>query len=131
MRRKQSWKVAGILLSLLLLGGCLVGVGAMLGVGAYQWMEGTMAKDYPRKMEPTYRACVEACKIMKLKIQKESYGPMNSNITATAPDGTNVFIDLIARPNDITTVKVRFGLMGDKDQSAYFHRNVMKNLGIQ
>ena len=131
MRRTQSWKVAGILLSLLLLGGCLVGVGAMVGVGAYQWMEGTMQKDYPRTMEPTYRACVEACKIMKLKIQKESYGPMHSNITATAPDGTNVYIELVARPNNITTVKVRFGLMGDKDQSAYFHRNVMKYLGIE
>ena len=82
-------------------------------------------------MEPTYRACVEACKIMKLKIQKESYGPMHSNITATAPDGTNVYIDLMARPNNITTVKVRFGFMGDKDQSAYFHRNVMKYLGIE
>jgi hypothetical protein len=115
----------------MLLGGCLLGVGAMLGVGAYQWMEGTMAKDYPRTMEPTYHACVDACKIMKLDIKKESYSPMNSSITAKAPDGTNVYIDLIARPNNITTVKVRFGLMGNKDQSGYFHRNVMKNLGIQ
>jgi hypothetical protein len=68
---------------------------------------------------------------MKLDIKKESYSPMNSSITAKAPDGTNVYIDLIARPNNITTVKVRFGLMGNKDQSGYFHRNVMKNLGIQ
>jgi Protein of unknown function (DUF3568) len=131
MLQKWSCRVAGFLLVVLLLGGCLMGVGAMLGVGAYQWMEGTMAKDYPRKMEPTYHACVEACKIMKLKITKESYSPTHSNIDATATDGTNVYIELIARPNDITTVKVRFGLIGNKDQSAYFHRNVMKYLGIQ
>jgi hypothetical protein len=131
MLHKCSCRVGGILLIVMLLGGCLLGVGAMLGVGAYQWMEGTMAKDYPRTMEPTYHACVDACKIMKLDIKKESYSPMNSSITAKAPDGTNVYIDLIARPNNITTVKVRFGLMGNKDQSAYFHRNVMKNLGIQ
>ena len=131
MLRTRSWKIGGILLTLLLLGGCLMGVGAVVGVGAYQWMEGTMQKDYPRTMEPTYRACVEACKIMKLKIQKESYSPMHSNITAEAPDGTNVSIELLARPNNITTVKARFGLMGNKDQSAYFHRNVMKKLGIE
>jgi hypothetical protein len=131
MLHKCSCRVGGILLIVMLLGGCLLGVGAMLGVGAYQWMEGTMAKDYPRTMEPTYHACVDACKIMKLDIKKESYSPMNSSITAKAPDGTNVYIDLIARPNNITTVKVRFGLMGNKDQSGYFHRNVMKNLGIQ
>jgi Protein of unknown function (DUF3568) len=131
MLHKCSCRVGGLLLMVMLLGGCLLGVGAMLGVGAYQWMEGTMAKDYPRTMEPTYHACVDACKIMKLDIKKESYSPMNSSITAKAPDGTNVYIDLIARPNNITTVKVRFGLMGNKDQSGYFHRNVMKNLGIQ
>jgi hypothetical protein len=131
MLHKCSCRVGGILLMVMLLGGCLLGVGAMLGVGAYQWMEGTMAKDYPRTMEPTYHACVDACKNMKLDIKKESYSPMNSSITAKAPDGTNVYIDLIARPNNITTVKVRFGLMGNKDQSGYFHRNVMKNLGIQ
>jgi hypothetical protein len=131
MAQKWACKVAGLLLVMLLMGGCLMAVGAAVGVGAYQWMEGTMAKDYPRKMEPTYQACVAACKTMKLEIKKESYSPMNSSITAKAPDGTNVFIDLLARPNDITTVKVRFGMMGNKDQSAYFHRNVMKNLGIE
>ena len=52
MRRTQSWKVAGILLSLLLLGGCLVGVGAMVGVGAYQWMEGTMQRTTPGQWNP-------------------------------------------------------------------------------
>ncbi len=131
MLQKWSYKVAGIVLITLISGGCLLGVGAALGVGTYQWMEGTMAKDYPRKMEPTYRASVEACKIMKLKIDKESYGPTRSTIAATSTDGTAVNIELIARPNDITTVKVRFGFMGNKDQSAYFHRNVMKYLGIQ
>lgn len=131
MLHNWSGKVAGILVVLLLAGGCLLGVGAMLGVGAYQWTEGTMAKDYPRKMEPTYRACVETCKIMKLKIDRESYNPTRSTIAATSPDGANVNVELIARPNDITTVKVRFGFMGNKDQSAYFHRNVMKYLGIQ
>ncbi len=130
MHYTRFGKVGAVLLVMVLLGGCLMAVGAALGIGAYQWVEGTMEKDYPRKMEPTYRACVQACKTMKLTIKKESYNPLNSHIHATMPDGTNVNIDLVARPNDITTVKVRFGFMGNKDQSAYFHRNVMKNLGI-
>lgn len=130
MLHKWLGKVVGLLLMIILGGGCLIGLGAALGVGVYQWAEGTMQKDYPRKMEPTYRACVDACKTMKLTIKKESYSPMKSSIEAATPDATNVFIDLVARPNNITTVKVRFGFMGNKDQSAYFHRNVMKNLGI-
>jgi hypothetical protein len=106
-------------------------VGAALGIGAYQWVEGTMVKDYPRLMEPTYQACIQACHTMQLTIVKENYSPTDSHIRATMRDGTKVDIDLIARPNNITTVKVRFGFMGNKDQSAYFHRNVMRNLGIE
>jgi hypothetical protein len=137
MLQKWSCRIAGLILVALLSGGCLVGVGAMLGIGAYQWMEGTMTKDYPRKMEPTYQACLAACKTMKLTINKQYSGTIplsdiaTKNIAAVTANGTNVDIKLIPRPNDITSVQVRFGLMGNKDQSAYFHRLVMKNLGIE
>ncbi len=131
MRLKSGGKIAGIFLLMVMLGGCLVAVGAALGVGAYTWVEGTMAKDYPRPMEPTYRACIETCQIMALTVEQENYDPTHSYIRAVAKDGTKVNIELIARPNEITTVKVRFGFMGNKDQSAYFHRNVMRILGVE
>jgi hypothetical protein len=137
MLQKWSCRIAGLLLVVLLLGGCLMAVGAAVGVGAYQWMEGTMTKDYPRKMEPTYQAVLAACKTMKLTIKKQYAGHdlmtgiETKNIAAVTASGTNVDIKLIPRPNDITSVQVRFGLVGNKDQSAYFHRNVMKYLGIQ
>ncbi|MGQ9688620.1 MAG: DUF3568 family protein [Desulfobaccales bacterium] len=127
----RSLRLGGIALAVFLSGGCLMAVGAALGIGAYTWVEGTMEKDYPRKMEPTYRACIAACKTMQLKIEKENYHALRSHILASVKDGTKVNIELVARPNDITTVKVRFGFMGNKDQSAYFHRTVMKNLGIE
>jgi hypothetical protein len=41
-----------------------------------------------------------------------------------------VKIQLVSRPNQITTVKVRFGLMGNQDASAYFNRRLMVHLGI-
>lgn len=128
---KSGCKVGMIFLLAVMLGGCLFAVGAALGIGAYTWVEGTMAKDYPRTMQPTYQACIEACRTMQLTIEQETYDPLHSQIIATRQDGTKVSIDLIARPNNITTVKVRFGFLGNKDQSAYFHRNVMRNLGIE
>lgn len=131
MRYKSGSKVVGIFLLVVMFGGCLMAVGAALGIGAYTWVEGTMAKDYPRPMEPTYQACIAACQTMALAIEKETFDPTHSHILAVMKDGTKVYIDLIARPNNITTVKVRFGFMGNKDQSAYFHRNVMRYLGIE
>jgi hypothetical protein len=137
MLQKWSCRVGGLILMVLLFGGCLMAVGAAVGVGAYQWMEGTMIKDYPRKMEPTYQACLAAAKTMNMTIKKKYTGKdllsgiATKNITAVTTTGTEVDIKLIPRPKDITSVQVRFGLMGNKDQSAYFHRLVMKNLGIQ
>ena len=58
-------------------------------------------------------------------------GSIAAYYLAAAQDGTKVNINLTARPNDITTVQVRFGFLGNKDQSAYFHRTVMRNLGIE
>lgn len=133
MLHKWQLKFGGVLFCLLLCSGCalfLLSTGAALGVGAYQWKEGTMEKDYPRPMQPVWHACLDACKTMQLTIEKESYNPLNSYILAKKADGTNVDIQMVARPNDITTVKARFGFMGNKDQSAYFHRQVMASLGI-
>jgi hypothetical protein len=123
-----------VLLVLALVAGCapmvLMGVGGAAGVGTYKWMEGTMEKDYPRPMQETYNAALEAAKKINLKITAQQYSPTKSHISAVTQDGTSVNVDLIARPNEITTVKIRFGLMGNADWSAYYHRQIMKILRI-
>jgi len=67
---------------------------------------------------------------LNLKITGQAYNPLESKIEAAQPDGTTVKIHLLERPNNITTVKVRFGMMGNHDYSAYFHRQVMAKLNI-
>jgi hypothetical protein len=134
--RQKNWrtKVGILLAALLLTAGCvetmLLGLGASAAIGSYKWMEGTMEKDYPRSMQDTWNATLAATKDLQLKNASEQYNPMESKIEAVAPPDTNVKIQLIARPNQITTVKVRFGLMGNVDASAYFHRRIMHHLGL-
>jgi len=89
-----------------------------------------MEKDYPRPMQEVYNACLKACGDLKLKISSQQYGPLESKIEAVQPPDTTVKIQLISRPNQITTLKVRFGLMGNQDASAYFNRRVMTHLGM-
>jgi hypothetical protein len=134
MIKEWHLKLGAVLLCLQLCAGCpvfLLGAGAAAGVGAYKWAEGTMEKDYPRPMQPTYQACLAAANTMGLRVAQQHYSVTESRIEAVQPPDTNVRIQLVARPQEITTVKVRFGLMGNEDQSAYFHRLVMKNLGIE
>ena len=134
--RQKNWriKLGVVLAAMLLSAGCaamvLMGLGGAAAIGSYKWIEGTMEKDYPRSMQDTWNAALAATKDLQLTIKKEQFNPMESIIESVAPPDTNVKIQLVARPNQITTVKVRFGLMGNVDASAYFHRRIMHHLGI-
>jgi len=134
MAQKWQLKLGGVLLSLFLAGGCietvLLSAGAAAALGTYKWVEGTVEKDYPRPMQDVWNATLAAAKTLNLKIINQQYSALESRIEATQPDGTNVKVELVARPNQITTVKIRFGLMGNLDNSAYFHRQIMQSLGL-
>ncbi len=134
MRKNWRLKVAGVLLGLLLTAGCvetvLLGAGAAAAIGTYKWIEGTMEKDYPRPMQETWNATLAAAKDLNLKIATQQYNPMDARIEATQPPDVAVKVQLLARPNQITTVKVRFGMLGNVDASAYFHRRIMHHLGL-
>ena len=134
--RQKIWgaKLVVLLVALLFTAGCaammLMSLGGAAAIGSYKWMEGTMEKDYPKSMQDTWNATLAACKDLQLKIGSQQFNPTESIIEAVAPPDTNVKIQLVARPNQITTLKVRFGLMGNLDASAYFHRRVMHHLGL-
>ncbi|MGA7563048.1 MAG: DUF3568 family protein [Desulfobaccales bacterium] len=134
--RLKIWRTTlGILLAALLLtAGCLettlMGIGGMAAVGGYKWIEGTMERDYPRPMPEVWKATLEACNDLRLQIKKQEYNPVESHIEAVSPPDTSVKIQLVSRPNQITTVKFRYGLTGDKDASAYFNRRLQVHLGL-
>jgi hypothetical protein len=134
--RQKIWgaKLGLVLAALLFTAGCaamlLMSLGGAAAIGSYKWVEGTMEKDYPRPMQDCWNATLAAAKDMNLKVQSQQYNPTESTMEAVAPPDTNVKIQLVARPNQITTIKVRFGLMGNQDASAYFHRQVLRHLGL-
>ena len=69
-------------------------------------------------------------KKLNLNVTGQQYTPAQSRIDAVTPDNTAVKVELGSRPNEITTVKIRFGLTGDKDASAYFNRRLQVHLGL-
>jgi ABC-type glycerol-3-phosphate transport system substrate-binding protein len=134
MRRQRRLKLAAVLVAMTMAAGCaatlLMGLGGLTALGTYKWVEGTMEKDYPRPMRETFDATMEAAKRLNLRITQEQYTPAESKILASTQDGTDVKVELVSRPNEITTVKIRFGMMGNADWSAYYHRQIMKILHI-
>lgn len=134
MQKNLRVKLAGLLVGLLFTSGCaamlLMGAGGMAAIGTYKWIEGTMEKDYPKPMQEVWNASLLACNDLKLKVASQQFGPLESKIEAVQPPDTTVKIQLISRPNQITTLKIRFGMMGNQDASAYFNRRVMHHLGL-
>jgi hypothetical protein len=134
MRRQWRLKLVAVLVALAMAAGCaatvLMGLGGLAALGSYKWIEGSMEKDYPRPMQETYNAALEAAKKLNLKVTSTQYTPSQSHIDALTQDGTKVTVDLIARPNEITSVKIRFGMMGNADWSAYYHRQIMRIMHI-
>jgi hypothetical protein len=134
MQRQWRLKLVALLAALGMAAGCaatiLMGVGGLAALGTYKWVEGTMEKDYPRPMQATYDAAMEAAQRLNLKVTSTNYTPTESRIDAVTQDNTQVVVQLVARPNEITTVKIRFGMMGNVDWSAYYHRQIMKILRI-
>ncbi len=134
MQRQVRVKLVAVLVAMAMAAGCvataLMGLGGLTALGTYKWVEGTMEKDYPRPMQETYNAALEAAKKLNLKVTATQYGPSHSTINAVTQDNTSVTVELVARPNEITTVKIRFGMMGNADWSAYYHRQIMKILHI-
>ena len=133
---KNKWRarLAGLLVVLLFTAACvetvLIGLGGAAAIGTYKWIEGTMEKDYPRGMQDTWNATLAAAKTLNLKIASQQYGALESKLEAVQPPDTTVKVQLIARPNQITTVKIRVGMLRNADYSAYFHRQIMQNMGV-
>ncbi len=134
MQRQRRLKLVAVLVATAMAAGCaatvLMGLGGLTALGTYKWIEGTMEKDYPRPMQETYNAALEAAKRLNIRITADQYGPSESRINGLTQDNTTVKVELVARPNEITTVKIRFGMMGNADWSAYYHRQIMKILRI-
>jgi len=131
---KLPKKVLGLILCLIWGSGCVAttaaGVGAAAGVAGYKWLEGTMEKDYPCPFAQTWEATLAAVEHFRMKTVERKVSPMSGKIEATQPDGTLVRIEVEAKPNQITTVGVRFGYLGSKDASMMFHNQIAQELKL-
>ncbi|MFP3868298.1 MAG: DUF3568 family protein [Desulfobacteraceae bacterium] len=124
-------RVLGLILCCLWASGCwfaAASVGAGAGVAGYKWLEGTMIKDYPYPYPYTWEATLVTVEQLRLKTVERKHDPLSGKIEATQADGTLVQIEVVAKPDDITRVGVRFGYLGDRDASVIFHNRLQQEL---
>ncbi|MCB9772350.1 MAG: DUF3568 family protein [Candidatus Omnitrophica bacterium] len=109
--------------------GCIpLVVGAAAGVGGYAWVQGELANDVSVSNEKLHRAVIRAVRDLKLAVYEDKSDRLSSKVFAKFADGTDVHINTVAKTERVATVKIRVGLLGDKEKSEMIFAAIQKRL---
>jgi hypothetical protein len=118
----------------LLVGGCVTanigaGSGTGAGVGSYSYITGELQATYSVPIEDLWPRAVAAVEGLHLSIDSKYMDSLGARIEARRADGTPVKVQLEPTGERSTTIDVRVGTFGSRDQSERIHTAIQKQLG--
>lgn len=120
-----------LLAAICLLGasGCVpLVIGAAAGVGGYAWVKGELVQEVSVSAEKLHRASSRAMRNLKLAVYEDKGDRLSAKIKAKFADDTDVNIAVEAKTERSATVKIRVGLLGDKEKSEMIFSAIKKRL---
>ena len=131
----EKIKKAAVLISLLFfLSGCaavLLGVGAGVGIGAYKYVEGRVEREYPLAYGRAWDATNSALANLQISVSNSIDKGANGKIDAVRRDGKKIGVRLTDRGKGVTTISVRVGMLGDRDEAKRLHEEIASVSGIR
>ncbi len=128
-------KLVVLISALFFLYGCvsavLLGMGAGVGIGAYKWVEGRLAREYPLSYAKAWDATNTALANLKISITNSVNEGAEGEIEAVKRDGAKVAIKLKDRGLGVTTITIRVGMLGDRMEAEKIHNEIASVSGIQ
>ena len=110
------------------LAGCAaVATGGAAAGATYAYVTGWVVKDYPKDLNDTYRAGLEAVKHLDMQVVEKSHDLSSADIKSTLGN-TDYWIKMQSKSDYLTKVSVRSGLLGDKVASLKIHEAIQKAL---
>jgi len=119
----------GLVLALLA-GGCWFLGGAALGGAAAVYVKGEASKLYPERAAQVYEAALEALKEVDVVVTEKLHGEEVSTIRGRTAGGKELTMRIEPAGSGVTRVKLRIGLMGDRDYSALILNRMERALGL-
>jgi len=124
--------VLAALLSLFL-GGCVakwIAGGETPVVGVYRYDENRfeLQRNYPVDMQKAWLAVVDMTEKMQFSIENSSRDPLNAVMNTRKSDGTPIRITFEYIADNITAVKIKVGVYGEKDISYKIHDQLKHSL---
>ncbi|RJQ45186.1 MAG: DUF3568 family protein [Nitrospiraceae bacterium] len=130
---KKTARALVLLLSLTFLGGCelaLLGVGAGVGVGAYKYIEGSLERQYPLEYARAWDATNTALANLQISVSGSLSEGGQGDIEAVKKDGAKVNISLKDMGQKVTSISIRVGTLGNRDEAVRIHNEIAAIAGI-
>lgn len=129
---KTRYLVA-LLPGVILLSGCAIvwlGAGAGLGVGAYRYVEGTLEADYSLTYDEAWEATNTALANLYISVTNSVNEGDKGKIEAIRKDGKHVIVNLQYKSPDITSINIRVGFFGSREDSERIHEEIRTVSGL-
>lgn len=131
MRRYLSALVGFSLLASL--SGCFtttVGGGPSVTAGTYSYFTRELEVLYGIPLADVWPKALAAVESLQLYIDRQHVDGLGGDIQARRADGTTVWVHLKPRGDHSTSISVRVGDLGDREQSERIQRTIRQQLGI-
>lgn len=129
---KTRYLVA-LLPGIILLSGCAIawfGAGAGLGVGAYRYVEGTLEADYSLTYDEAWEATNTALTDLYISVTNSVNEGDKGKIEAIRKDGKHVIVKLHYKSPDVTSINIRVGFFGSREDSERIHEEIRSVSGL-
>lgn len=130
---KRIARLLVLLLSLTFLWGCAlawVGVGAGAGIGGLKYVEGRLERQYPVEFARAWDATNAALANLQISVTGSLNEDVKGEIEAIRKDGVKVSISLKDMGQRVTSVSIRVGTFGDRDEAKKIHDEIASMAGI-
>lgn len=117
-----------VILSLNVAGCVPLVIGAAAGVGGYAWVQGELVQPMNTSAEKLHRAASRAMRDLKLAVYEDKGDRLSGKINAKFADGTDVNIHIDAKTEYKSEIKIRVGVLGDKEKSEMIFTAIKRRL---
>jgi hypothetical protein len=130
---KKLKQLIVLLSALFMLSGCaavLLGVGAGVGIGTYKYVEGRLSREYPLAFSRAWDATNTALANLQISTSNSLDEGASGKIEAVRRDGTKVSIVLKDMGQNVTSISIRVGILGDRGAAERIHDKIASVSGI-
>ena len=133
---KKIKKLIILTVSLFFLYGCgletalLLGLGAGGGVAGYKYVEGHTAKEFPLEFASAWDATNTAMENLRINIADSDNSGNQGKIKAFTKEGKEVSIKLKGRSQWVTSISVRVGKLGNRENAEKILNEIASVAGL-